>query len=255
MKKLSLIVVILLGGLLIYASNDFPSWGSSQTPANQSKLSNYYITSIYDDTQVPNMVTAILADYRGYDTMFETVVVFVAGIAIFSILGVGVMKEEKQGISPPKHVNIVVPKDLIVRITTRLLVPVIQIFALYVLAHGHHSPGGGFQGGVILAASFIMMELSNELRGQAIKFTNKMAIITGIIGILIYCGWGTACLFFDGNFLDYSYLSPIIPGSANMARSHSMLVVEIGVALTVSSMMVIIFRQLSTGGYTLKSEQ
>lgn len=100
-----------------------------------------------------------------------------------------------------------------------------------------------------------MMELSSDLRDQSIRFTNRLAIIMGIIGILIYSGWGTACLFFNGNFLDYSYLAPIIPDSADMARSHSMLVVEIGVAFTVSSMMVLIFRQLSTGGYTLKGEQ
>ena len=125
-------------------------------------------------TLVPNMVTAVLADYRGYDTMFETVVVFIAGIAIFSILGVGTMKEAREGrVSPPAYLGVIAPRDLIIRITCRLLVPVIQIFALYVLAHGHHSPGGGFQGGVIMAASFIMMDLSSDLRGRSARLNQS----------------------------------------------------------------------------------
>lgn len=254
MKALNLLIVVLLGILLLYAAEDFPDWGSAHTPANQSRVSEYYITHTYDDTLVPNMVTAILADYRGYDTMFETVVVFIAGMSIFTILGVGTAKEAQGGLTPPDYLRIRAPNDLIIRTTCRLLVPVIQIFALYVLAHGHHSPGGGFQGGVIMAASFIMLELSSDLRARAARFTNKMAMLLGITGILIYSGWGTVCLFFGGHFLDYSFLSAIIPDSPEMARSHSMLVVEVGVAFTVSSIMVLIFRQLSTGGYLVPKD-
>lgn len=252
MKAFSLLAVLLLGALLVYATKDFPTWGSSQTPANQSRVSEYYITQTYDDTLVPNMVTAVLADYRGYDTMFETTVVFIAGLAIFSILGVGTMKEAREGrVAPPLNLRTVAPHDLIIRITCRLLVPPIQIFAFYVLAHGHHSPGGGFQGGVIMAASLIMLELSSDLKDRAARFTNRIAILMGIVGIFFYAGWGALCLFFGGHLLDYGVLAAIIPDDPAMARSHSMLVVETGVAFTVSSIMVLIFRQLSTGGYVL----
>ena len=250
MKYLNLVIVILLGALLIYAAEDFPAWGSANTPANQSMLSEYYIQNTYDDTLVPNIVTAVLADYRGYDTMFETTVVFIAGLSIFTILNVGTWREKKAKIAPPGRISAVAPPDVIIRISCRILVPIIQLFALYVLAHGHHSPGGGFQGGVILAASFIMMELSTDLKDEAKKFTNKLAIILGATGVLIYSGWGALALAFGGPMLDYSYLAPIIPGAPEMARSHSMLIVEVGVAFTVSSIMVLIFRQLSTGGYT-----
>lgn len=255
MKTFSLIVVVLFGALLLYAAEDFPQWGSSETPASQSRVSEYYIQHTYNDTLVPNIVTAVLADYRGYDTLFETVVVFTAGIAIFSILGVGVMKEKKANIAAPARISVVSPRDLIVRTSCRILVPIIQIFALYVLAHGHHSPGGGFQGGVILAASIILLELSSDLKDQTAGFTNQIAVFQGILGIMIYGGWGALCVIFGGHFLDYSYLAGIIPDHADMARSHSILIVEIGVALTVSSIMVLIFRQLSSGGYTVESKQ
>jgi len=252
MKVFYLLVVVILGGLLIYAAEDFPAWGSANTPANHAMLSEYYIKNTWDDTLVPNMVTAILADYRGFDTMFETTVVLIAGLAIFTILNVGTMKENKLGIPAPSYLDTEVPNDIIVRISARILVPVIQLFALYVLAHGHHSPGGGFQGGVILAASFIMMELTSDLKYETARFTNKVAILLGVLGVTIYSGWGTLALFFGGSFLDYSYLAPIFPDVPEMARSHSMLAVEIGVAFTVSSIMLLIFRQLRSGGYSFQ---
>ena len=78
MKAVGLILVVILGSLLIYCSLDFPLWGDPQSPAN-THVSPYYIEQTIEDTSVPNIVTAVLADYRGYDTMFETIVIFTAG--------------------------------------------------------------------------------------------------------------------------------------------------------------------------------
>ncbi|MBT6770272.1 MAG: sodium:proton antiporter, partial [Opitutales bacterium] len=86
MKILALIAVALTGWLLMSAVSDFPDWGDPHSPANSYRLSQGYITETFPETSVPNMVTAVLADYRGYDTMFETVVIFTAGIAIIAIL-------------------------------------------------------------------------------------------------------------------------------------------------------------------------
>ena len=86
MKRLSLISVLPLGFLLLYASIDFPEWGAVQSPASASPVSSHFIAQTGVDTEVPNMVTAVLADYRGFDTMFETVVVFIAGLALLAIL-------------------------------------------------------------------------------------------------------------------------------------------------------------------------
>ena len=80
MKASALLLVVLLGGLLIYCSFDFPSWGDPGSPASLH-VSPYYIEHGEAETHAPNLVTAVLADYRGYDTMFETVVIFAAGIA------------------------------------------------------------------------------------------------------------------------------------------------------------------------------
>ena len=86
MKWISLVPVLAVGGLLLFAAKDFPEWGDPQSPASSSPVSSHFINNTGVDTEVPNMVTAVLADYRGFDTMFETVVVFIAGVAVIAIL-------------------------------------------------------------------------------------------------------------------------------------------------------------------------
>ncbi len=245
MKILPLIAVAVVGALLLAATGDFPAFGDSESPANEDRLSSHFIEGSVHETKVPNLVTAVLADYRGFDTMFETVVIFVAGIAI-----IGVLRQfgsEGEPITAPATARSG-DDDLIIRMTAKIVVPVLQLFALYVVAHGHHSPGGGFQGGVMLGASFILFALACGLKEAKRRLSERRAIALAAVGILIYAGWGGACVLFGGNFLDYAALDPAIPGDAPMARSHSMLVVETGVAFTVTAIMFAIYANLSTRG-------
>ena len=245
MKLLGFITVIITGILLIKAESDFPDWGDSKSPASDNRLSQHYITETINETRVPNMVTAVLADYRGYDTMFETVVIFTAGIAIIGILRI-VGKPTK--LDHPSPALDTVRPDLIIETTCRLLIPIIQVFALYVVAHGHYSPGGGFQGGVIFGAAFILLALARDLQtAQRWVPENRVLNLAGI-GIFIYAGHGVLSLIFGENFLDYSILTKILPGDEIDARYHSMLGVEIGVAFTVATIMFSIYSNLASNG-------
>ncbi len=245
MKALGLLAVVITGGLLLYAVDDFPAWGDPYSPANQYRVSRHYIENAFAETSVPNMVTAILADYRGYDTLFETVVIFTAGIAIIAILRGPVDKRVRLRLASERILR---ESNLVLAQTCRLLVPVIQLFALYVIAHGHHSPGGGFQGGVIFGASLILLSLSFQLQTALDRVSVKMAVILGGTGILIYAGIGFVCLLLGGNFLDYSVLHAVLPGNAIEARSLGIMGVEIGVGFTVAAMMFAIYANLSSGG-------
>ncbi len=243
MKSLSLIPVLLVGFLLVFAAKDFPEWGDPQSPASKSPVSSHFIAKTGVDTEVPNMVTAVLADYRGFDTMFETVVVFIAGMAVLAILKNSV----KKGSVRFDHIVDVEP-DLIVTNTVRLIVPVIQIFAFYVLAHGHVSPGGGFQGGVLMGASFILVALSWDLETALARFPMNRCIIVAAAGIILYGGIGLLSMFLGGEFLDYAELAKVLPVSREMARYHAMLGVEIGVGLTVTAIMFALYANLSSEG-------
>lgn len=259
-KVFATIAVIVTGSLLLYGVSDFPAFGDPHSPANagveggDTSVSQYYITKTYEDTKVPNMVTAVLADYRGYDTMFETVVIFAAGMAIFAVLRVvGGAAESRQRPAEEEAAGTDFTlgdhQRIIVGTTCRLLVPVVQIFALYVIAHGHHSPGGGFQGGVILGASFILIALARDLGAALARFSERDFWMIAGAGILIYAGFGFACQFLGANFLDYGALEPLFrTDGPEMARSHSMLGVEVGVAFTVTTIMFAIYANLATRG-------
>ena len=250
MRLVGLLSVFGVGFLLTYAVLDFPDWGDPNSPAS-THLSPHYIEKTIEETAVPNMVTAVLADYRAFDTMLETAVVFVAGIAIIAILRR--RRRRPFNIDRAKFTQSFSQKseeqNLIIRTTTRLLLPAIQIFALYVIAHGHHSPGGGFQGGVILAASLILLSLSFSLRSALANFSERTSLLFGNGGVLIFAGTGLLCLILGVNFLDYSILEHVYPATdAIMARSHSMLVVEIGVAFTVTTILYLIYANLASSG-------
>jgi multicomponent Na+:H+ antiporter subunit B len=85
LKVLSLIVAIVIGATLIYGTLDMPKWGDPHSPAS-SHVSPYYLRHSLEHTATPNVVTSVLADYRSYDTLGETTVIFTAGMACILLL-------------------------------------------------------------------------------------------------------------------------------------------------------------------------
>ncbi|RMG43806.1 MAG: Na(+)/H(+) antiporter subunit B [Candidatus Dadabacteria bacterium] len=243
MRFFNLLIVGLVGSLLLWGTMDFPRWADPNAPASRH-VSPYYLEHAIDDMEVPNVVSAILADYRGYDTMYETVVIFCAGISILLLLRVGetaYMKKRSLKIR-------LVRRNPILIIACRILFPAIVLFALYVIAHGHHSPGGGFQGGVILGAGFILIALAYNMHIAIVIFYPRLHRFIAALGVTIYSLVGLICLLLGGNFLDYSALSKILPVSPAEARSLGILAVEIGVGFTVMAIMFSIYADLSTRG-------
>ena len=85
MKAFALLATLATAVVLLYGTRDFAPWGDPASPAS-THVSPVYIERAVEETHVPNLVTAILGDYRGYDTMFETVVIYCAGLAVVSVL-------------------------------------------------------------------------------------------------------------------------------------------------------------------------
>ena len=128
--------------------------------------------------------------------------------------------------------------SVIIRTICRLVAPFAQLFGLYVIMHGHSSPGGGFQGGVILASSFMLLAVSDGIGEVQRRFSLKVMTILTSAGVLAYAGIGVICLLLGANFLDYGILPLPEP------RSLGMLGIEIGVGVTVMAATVSIFRDL-----------
>ena len=141
-----------------------------------------------------------------------------------------------------------VGEDLIIKTAVRLMVPFAQLFGLYVIVHGHYSPGGGFQGGVILGAAFIMLALAFDMKTSQQFMTIRVNTIFSNLGAAIFVGVGALCAIFGGLFLDYSALDVLIPMGPIEWRSFGIFLVEVGVGFAVMSIMVLLYWNLSSGG-------
>lgn len=132
----------------------------------------------------------------------------------------------------------------IIRVVAKLLIPYILLFGFYVQFHGDFGPGGGFQAGVILASAFILYGLVFGVT-EAKRVAPPLVIEKLIaLGLLVYAGTGVATMLLGGNFLDYDVLDHhfltekhILPAGQHLG----IFVVELGVGVTVSAVMTMIF--------------
>jgi multicomponent Na+:H+ antiporter subunit B len=129
-------------------------------------------------------------------------------------------------------------EHLIVRVITKMLVPFILLFALYVQMHGDFGPGGGFQAGVIFATGFIVYAIVFGLKRtiQAVPVSFVAAMVS--LGVILYAGVGFATLVAGGSFLGYSALDPHDPVHG---QHLGIILVELGVGITVSGVLMAIF--------------
>ncbi|NLC71257.1 MAG: Na(+)/H(+) antiporter subunit B [Desulfuromonadaceae bacterium] len=139
-------------------------------------------------------------------------------------------------------------QDVILQTSVRVLIPFIQLFGLYVVVHGHYSPGGGFQGGVILGSANILMALVFGLPASKHYISENVNKTLSITGPVVYCGIGALCVIFGGSFLDYGALNKILPLGPIAWRSFGIFLVELGVGIGVMSIMLRIYRVLSSAG-------
>ncbi|MEO0442938.1 MAG: Na(+)/H(+) antiporter subunit B [Pseudomonadota bacterium] len=143
----------------------------------------------------------------------------------------------------------------VVRVVTKFLLPPILLFAFYVQFHGDFGPGGGFQAGVIFAAAFILHGLIfGEAQTRLILSPYRLRLIMSL-GLLLYAGVGLSSLFLGGEYLNYSVLA-----SDSVTGQHwGILLVELGVGMTVSAVMISLFYCFSskrnTNNETIHSEQ
>ncbi|MDX1483975.1 MAG: DUF4040 domain-containing protein [Alphaproteobacteria bacterium] len=224
-----LAVVFLTGLALVYGTLDMPHFGDPNAPA-QTHVAPKYINDTEREVGMPNIVTAVLASYRGFDTLGEVTVIFTAGIAVLLLLGASIREPDGVRIQTMDH-------HLVLRVVTKVLIGPILLFALYVQFHGDYGPGGGFQAGVIFAAAFIIYALVFGLENARRAVPGQAVRILLACGVLLYGGVGLISFLFGENYLNYSVL-----GATQVAGQHlGVLLVEFGVGLTVSAVMVSTF--------------
>ena len=126
---------------------------------------------------------------------------------------------------------------LVLRVVAKLLMPFIMLFGLYVQFHGDFGPGGGFQAGVIFAAGFIVYALIFGLQTASRVLPRGILRFCIALGVLLYAGVGVYNLLVGGKYLDYNVMAQ----NAVHGQHLGILLVELGVGITVTSVMVMVF--------------
>ncbi len=247
-----LVVVILLTAVAgMVVGSWLPVIGAHESPAN-SYLSPHYILNAMKDTHAANIVTAVLADYRGFDTLFETCVLFLSGVATLMVLSTKARvkareknilpDEEEGGAKPVSHDYVASYGGTVLQASFRLIVPVVMLYGIYVLFHGELSLGGGFQAGALVACAYLLDRImpSFETRIGEVREENMM-IFAGV-GVFVYAFTGILPMLFGGNFLEYDKLPFEFLTEHGGAELHTygILMIEIGVTICVAAVIMTI---------------
>ena len=171
----------------IVATLDEISFGTPKT-----KVGGYYIDNGREETGASNIVTSVVVTYRGFDTLGEITVLFVAAIGLGAVLATMEKKGKRK----------IEPASLVLYTGCRFLFPLILLFGGYIFLHGHLTPGGGFQGGAIVASAFVLVYLG--CRGKRISETGSKTVesLGGLVFIVVgLLGLAVGGHFFLANFL------------------------------------------------------
>ncbi|OEF97862.1 hydrogen gas-evolving membrane-bound hydrogenase subunit E [Desulfuribacillus alkaliarsenatis] len=231
MRYLSLTLIAFMLILFTFSFQELPNIGDPNSPA-ATHVSPYYIEKAYEDTGASNLVTAVLISYRGFDTLGETIVIFIAGIATMSIIsfyyqGQELVRQEERGFG-----------GYVLDTSFRYMVPVVLMYGVYILVHGEYSPGGAFQAGALLAFGVISSQL---IRGRIQVITIKQSILLAGFGVLIFLSVGIAGFFYQGVFLELD----VLPTSTEeLGHAIGILIIEVGVALCVMATILVIYSAL-----------
>jgi multicomponent Na+:H+ antiporter subunit B len=237
------VVVLLVGGMLVYASQDLPRFGGATTPVQVHPVTEVYLQESQDDIGIRNTVTSVLASYRAYDTFGELIVIFTAGVAVLLLLASRPRPGRRA--EHEERAELVLADYRVLRVISKLLLPFILLFAFYVLFHGEYGPGGGFQAGVIFASGFVLYGLVFGLEGARRVLPQPLVWVMIPLGILLYLGLGVAGMVLGGEFLDFGGLRP---GDPRAGQQLGILLVETSVGITVAAVIAAVFFSFASRG-------
>jgi len=187
-----LLTLVFLAGLAVL----FGQLMSGYSPDAELNLTaDYYARHAAPDLGSPNIVTAIIVTYRGLDTLGEVTVLFLTAAIVALVLSHGRVAQTARAPKP-------LPAGELLQTGSRLLAPLILLFGIYVFTNGHLSPGGGFQGGAILASAVLLLLLTDPMRRFSHSLISRIESTAG----LLFVGIGLLGLLLAGGFLDGRFL-------------------------------------------------
>jgi len=187
MLRNSLILLVLLG----FAAAVFPLVQSYEGKDTLTGVAEHYANYGKEEVGAANLVSAVVVTYRGFDTLGEVTILFLASAVIGLFLKVSETHTKDSRSVFFKSTEILVT-------ASRLLVPMIMLLGAYIFINGHLTPGGGFQGGAVIASAFALLLLSRPQKHFSHKVISVVESISGIAFVFI----GLLGILLAGGFLD-----------------------------------------------------
>ncbi|OPL19302.1 MAG: cation:proton antiporter [Candidatus Aegiribacteria sp. MLS_C] len=210
---LSLAVVAVLAAGIVTVLRDVPFGG------NSSRLGSHFVENGREDTGAANIVTSVVLGYRGFDTLGEVTVLFVAAVGLGALLVAG----EKNA---PRKLE---KASMVLTTGSRFLFPLILLFGAYIFIHGHLTPGGGFQGGAIIASGYLLVYLGSRDRRLGKNWAASIETGGGLTFVLL----GLAGLTAAGHWFLSNFLPLGVPGQLLSAGIIPIIYVAIGLKVGV----------------------
>lgn len=212
-SALSVVICLAIIGLLLFTASELPPFGEPANPVN-NEVSRRYIEKGQEETGAVNIVAGMILDYRAFDTLGESHVLFVAACTVLILLRITGDKDDTAQMLRDAETDdrMYEPKDdMILQHVARVLVPIILLFGIYVIMNGHISPGGGFSGGAIMGAGLILYLNAFGFKKTQRFFTFKTFRIISVAALAFYALSKTYSFFTGANHL-HSVITPGTPG-------------------------------------------
>jgi len=220
--------------LLLYVVALLPPMGDAGNPTNLNVVPRY-LEHGEQEAGTGNIVTGILLNYRGYDTMGEVAIICAASAGVLAVLGAGKKKGTHTFVDRSS-----VKLSFIIRTAVIFLIPLIILFSIFTILYGTILPGGGFQGGAIIGAGIIIFTIVFGFHEATNRIHTRFMTILGSTAIVAFFLVGTAGVIGGANFL--TYILPQLSTQAQPAvRTLMLLVVQFGIGIEVGMIFTSIF--------------
>lgn len=207
MKKVIVLLLLAVVGYSLAVTYANIEFGASRLGNIEQKnnVGSFYLTETVKNLSVANVVTAIVVNYRGFDTLGEVTVLFLAASALGSIL----YRKREKG---EHDVMITKSSSQLLQTGAKLIFPAILVLGSYVFIHGHLTPGGGFQGGAIIATGFLLMFMSYKDYHVSHSILMWVESIAGVLFVSVgFWGLITNASFLQ-NTLEPGMLNDLVSG-------------------------------------------
>ena len=235
--------------LLLLTVSYLPPIGVAERPIN-NEVSARYIEKGLEETGAINIVSGMILDYRAFDTLGESHVLFVATVTVLILLRLDPGKKDYAGVSREEveaNDRRYEPKnDAILQMSAYILVPAIIIFGIYVILNGHLGPGGGFSGGAIIGAGLILYLNAFGFEKTERFFTEKTYRRISFCSLTSYCIAKSYSFYTGANHIE-SMIPKGTPGA--ILSSGLILPLNIAVGLVVACTMYAFYAMFRKGGF------